>query len=183
MTHGRFVVLAPALLALTLAATLAACGGGSSDVNYACPSPFTVQDAERLTHFKEGPGRDPRDIAYEAAITASGTSCELTRSQMNVNLIMRITAQAGPSVDPGTTRVPYFVRVLNASGSVVDSREFTADFRLNAANPRGSSQEDLLLTLPYRNISDLGGYRIAIGLKPTREELEYTRRSRGRQGP
>jgi hypothetical protein len=170
---------------VALALCLGACGGGDSpDTGRAyCPPPLTVQDAQRLTHFKEGPGRDPRDIAYEAAITASGTSCELTRSQMNVNLIMRITAQAGPSVDPGTTRVPYFVRVLNASGSVVDSREFTADFRLNAANPRGSSQEDLLLTLPYRNISDLGGYRIAIGLKPTREELEYTRRSRGRQGP
>jgi hypothetical protein len=167
---------------LALALGLGACGGGddSEEVSRAyCPPPLTVQDAQRLTHFTEGAGRDPRDIAYEAAITASGTTCELARGQMNVNLIMRVTATAGPSVEPGVTRVPYFVRVINAGGNVVQSQEFTADFKLSSANPRGSSQEELSLRLPYNQISDLGGYRIAIGLKPTREELDYTRRTRG----
>ena len=179
MTYRKFVFMAPAALALALAA----CGGGDSAEtgrSY-CPPPLTVQDADRLTHFKEGAGRDPRDIAYEAVLTASGTSCEITRSELNVTLVMRISATAGPSVDPGQTRVPYFVRVLNAGGTVVQSQEFTADFRLSATNPRGSSQEELALRLPYSKISDLGGYRIAIGLKPTREELEYNRRARSGQ--
>jgi hypothetical protein len=175
-------ILAPAA-PLALALGLGACGGGGDpgEVSRAyCPPPLTVQDAQRLTHFKEGAGRDPRDIAYEAAITSSGTACELARGQMNIDLVMRITAQAGPSVSQGITQVPYFVRVINASGSVVQSQEFTADFRL-AASPRGSSQEELSLRLPYSQLSDLGGYRIAIGLKPTREELDYTRRTRGGQ--
>lgn len=167
---------------LALALSVGACGGGGDSTESSrayCPPPLTVQDAQRLTHFREGAGRDPRDIAYEAAITASGTTCELTRSQMNVSLIMRITAQAGPSVSAGATQVPYFVRVINAGGAVVQSQEFTADFKLSSANPRGSSQEELSLRLPYTQISDIGGYRIAIGLKPTREELDYTRRTRG----
>jgi hypothetical protein len=166
---------------LALALGLGACGGGGDKTEAGrayCPPPLTVQDAQRLTRFTEGAGRDPRNIAYEAAITASGTTCELARSQMYVNLIMRITAQAGPSVSAGVTQVPYFVRVVNAGGSVVQSQEFTADFKLSGANPRGASQEELSLQLPYTQISDLGGYRIAIGLKPTREELDYTRRSR-----
>jgi hypothetical protein len=177
MTRGSLALAAP--LALALAFGLAACGGGSStEVGRAyCPAPLTVQDAQQLTHFREGAGRDPRDIAYEAAITASGTSCELTRGQMTVTLIMRITATAGPAVDPGVTRVPYFVRVINAGGAVVQSQEFTADFKLSSS-PRGTSQEELVLRLPYTQLTDLGGYRIAIGLKPTREELDYTRRTR-----
>ncbi|MBV8188191.1 MAG: hypothetical protein JO339_13195, partial [Alphaproteobacteria bacterium] len=61
---------------------------------------------------------------------------------------------------------------------VVQSQEFTADFKLSSANPRGSSQEDLVLALPYAQLSDIGGYRIAVGLKPTREELDYNRRAR-----
>jgi hypothetical protein len=179
MKYGILALAAP----LALALGLSACGGGSSvEVNRAyCPAPLTVQDAERLTHFKEGAGRDPRDIAFEAAITASGTTCEFTRGLMTVNLIMRVTATAGPSVDPGTTRVPYFVRVINAGGSVVQSQEFTADFKLGGSSPRGTSQEELVLRLPYSQLSDLGGYRIAIGLKPTRDELDYTRRTRGGQ--
>ena len=179
MTHKKWTLAGP--LALILG--LGACGGGNTEEvgRLYCPPPFTVQDAQQLTHFKEGAARDPRDIAYDAAITASGTTCEFTRSQMNVNLIMRITANAGPSVDPTVTRVPYFVRVLNGSGNVVQSQEFTADFKLSTANPRGTSQEDLLLKLPYSKISDIGGYQIAIGLKPTREELDYTRRSRAGQ--
>ena len=63
----------------------------------------------------------------------------------------------------------------------MQGQEFTADFRLSPANPRGASQEELSLRLPYNQISDLAGYRIAIGLKPTQEELNYNRSGTGRQ--
>ena len=71
------------------------------------------------------------------------------------------------------------MRVLDSGRNVVQSQEFTADFRLSSASPRGASQEELTLRLPYSQISDLGGYRIAVGLKPTPEELNYNRRGRG----
>ncbi len=179
MNFRKIVLAAP----LGLALLLGACGHGDSvdTANVYCPAPLTVQDAERLTRFKPGPGRDPRDIAYEAALIASGTTCTLDRTQLNVTLLMRISVNAGPSVDPGVTQVPYFVRVINARGAVVQGQEFTADFRLTAASPRGASQEELALRLPYGKISDLAGYRIAIGLKPTHAELDYNRRSRGGQ--
>jgi len=118
MTQGKFVVFAPAVLALTLAA----CGGGTPEVVYSCPQPFTVQDAERLTHFKEGAGRDPRDIAYEASIVGSVTKCSLSRNRVDVTLFMRISVSAGPSASAGRTSVPYFVRVLDANNNVVQSR-------------------------------------------------------------
>ena len=166
----KFLYAAPAVPALSLAA----CGGSDDAPTAYCPDSFTVQDANRLTHFKPGAGRDPRDIAYEAALTGARTTCSVSRNQVNVTLLMRIEVNAGPSVESGQTRVPYFVRVLNGAGAVTQSAEFTADFRLSAANPRGSSQEELSLTLPR----DSGGYRIAVGLKPTPAELDYNRRGR-----
>ncbi len=165
MTHGKFVVFA-------LALTLAACGPGTPEVTYACPTPFTVQDAGRLTHFKDGPGRDPRDIAYEASIIGAATKCSLSRNRLDVTLFLRISVSAGPSAGAGRTSVPYFVRVLDSANNVVQSQEFNADFRLTSGNPRGSSQEELTLTIPVD-----GGFRIAVGLKPTPEELNYNRRS------
>ncbi|HET9354086.1 MAG TPA: hypothetical protein VFO32_08830 [Sphingomicrobium sp.] len=169
MTHGNFVVFPPALLALTLAA----CGSSTSEVVYSCPQPFTVQDAERLTHFKDGPGRDPRDIAYEASIVGASTKCSLSRNQLDVTLYLRVSASAGPSASAGRTSVPYFVRVLDSGNNVVQSQDFNADFRLTSGNPRGSSQEELTFAVPAQ-----GGYRIAVGLRPTMEELNYNRRGR-----
>lgn len=169
MTHGKFVVFAPALLALTLAA----CGGSTPEVTYACPQPFTVQDAERLTHFKDGAGRDPRDIAYEASIVGAATKCSLSRNRVDVTLFLRISVSAGPSASAARTSVPYFVRVLDSGNNVVQSQDFNADFRLTSGNPRGSSQEELTFVVPVE-----GGYRIAVGLRPTPEELNYNRRGR-----
>ena len=166
MTYGKLALLAPAL-----ALSLAACGGGNSDLaDYYCPAPFTVQDAGRLTHFREGAGRDPRDIAWDAQLIGSTTKCTISRRAIEVSLFMRISVTAGPSIGPARTSIPYFVRVLDSGRNVVQSQEFTADFRLSAANPRGSSQEELTLTLPRE-----GSYSIAIGLKPTPEELNYNR--------
>jgi hypothetical protein len=176
MTYKNFAFIAPFALALSLGA----CGGGSEDdtASVYCPPPLRVQDAERLTHFKPGAGRDPRDVAFEAQLVAAGTKCELSRRQLDVTLIMRISVTAGPSVDQGVTRVPYFVRVVSASGGVVQGQDFTADFRLASGSPRGTSQEELTLRLPYSQLSDLGGYRIAVGLKPSQDELSYNRRGR-----
>ena len=171
MICRKFVFVAPAALA---ALSLAACGGSGDAVPTYCPSPFTVTDAGRLTHFKDGPGRDPRDIAYEAVVAGSRTTCEASRNnQINVTLLMRISVSAGPAVGTGPTRVPYFVRVIGDNGAIVQGQESTADFRLSAASPRGSSQEELSLFLPQGS-----SFRIAIGLKPTAEELNYNRRGR-----
>ena len=71
---------------------------------------------------------------------------------------------------------------MKPGGSITvrEGRDFAADFRLSAANPRGSSIEELVLTLPFGDRTDLGAYRIIVGLKPTPEELQYNRRSEGR---
>jgi hypothetical protein len=115
---------------------------------------------------------------FEASLTGAGTACAMSRGKMEIDLKMRIAVNAGPSVAAGTSSVPYFVRIIDASGSVKEGRDFSADYKLSTANPRGASLEELTLSLPYDKPTELGGYRIAVGLKPTLEELQYNRRAR-----
>ena len=159
---------------------LAGCGSSAKDQQAAsyCPQPLTVQDAQRLTRFKEGAGRDPRDVMFEAAIVSAGTKCQMGRNKLEVDVILRIAVNAGPSVGAGVTRVPFFVRVLDASGAVVQGTDFSSPTTSSAPPARAAlSQEEMAVALPFSNLADLGGYRIAVGLKPSPQELDYNRRS------
>lgn len=178
MIQSKYLLTA----ALVLGLGLAGCSRSNNEEIAAtyCPNPFSVGDAERLTRFKPGPGRDPRDIVFEAAIGGASVACALRKSDMEVDLQLRVAVNAGPAMAGRVTQVPYFVRILDANGQVVQGQEFNADFKLSPSNPRGASQEKLTLRLPFSKISDVARYRIAIGLMPTPEELQYNRRAAGR---
>jgi alkanesulfonate monooxygenase SsuD/methylene tetrahydromethanopterin reductase-like flavin-dependent oxidoreductase (luciferase family) len=165
-----------------IALGLAGCGSSSKDQQAAsyCPPPLTVQDAQSLTRFKEGAGRDPRDVMFEASLVAADTKCQVRRNKLDVDVTLRIAVNAGPSVGTGVTRVPFFVRVIDANGTVVQGSDQFADYKISATSPRGLSQEEMAVGLPYSSLSDLGGYRIAVGLKPSQQELDYNRRSGAR---
>ena len=175
MIARKFAPLAPLVLALAVG------GCGRSDkeqlaADY-CPRPFQVQDTQTLTRFAPGSAQDPRNVVFEAGLLNTRAACSLGKRQMDVNLILQIAVTPGPAVGNGAVSVPYFVRVLDGSGRIVQGQEFNADFNLSGAGARRGSQEELTLTLPFEKPADTVNYRIAVGLKPTPEELEYNRRS------
>jgi hypothetical protein len=179
MISPRIWFVAPATLALSLA--LAGCGRSAKEQLAAdyCPTPFSVHDAQTLTRFRPGAGQDPRNVVFDSALLNAASTCSLGKNQMKVNLVLLVAATPGPAIGSGVVNVPYFVRVLDASNTIVQGREFTADFKMSANGPRRVSKEELTLELPFAKPADAASYRIAVGLKPTQEELDYNRRSNG----
>ncbi len=76
--------------------------------------------------------------------------------------------------------MPFFVRVIDSSGAVVVGRDEFADYKLSAASPRAMSREELGVRIPFNQVADAGGYRVAVGLLPTPDELEFNRRATAR---
>jgi hypothetical protein len=179
MTLSKHVFRASA--ALTLALSLASCGPSDKAVTAAnyCPAPFKVQDTQTLTRFAPGATEDARNVVFQAALGDIGYACKLGKNQLDVNVTLQVGVTAGAANRGGTVSVPYFVRVLGINNAVMQGREFNADFQLSASHPRGVSAEQLTLHLPFAELPDLINYRIAVGLKPTPEELNYTRRAAG----
>jgi len=174
MIASRFAYLVALALALT------GCGGKSDKELAAasyCPTPLSVQDAQQLTRFRQGGGRDPRDVAFEAVLVETNAACSISRNTMDISVFMQIAVNAGPSVGPGVTRVPFFVRVLDANGRVVVGRDDTAEYKLSAASPRGMSREEMGIKIPFNSVGDIASYKIAVGLLPTPAELEFNRRA------
>jgi hypothetical protein len=178
MTFDKWALLAAAALALT------GCGGRSQKEMTAasyCPQPLAVQDAQHITRFKPGSGRDPRDVMFDAQLVSAVTQCSMSRNRMEVDVVMRIAVDAGPAISGGVTRVPFFVRVLGAGDQVVQGSDQLADYKISPTSPRSVSDETMAITLPYNELKDLGGYRIAVGLKPSPDELLYNRRGEERR--
>lgn len=170
------------LVPLALALAVGACGPSEKEQMAAdyCPRPLQVQDAQTLTRFTPNSAADPRDVVFEAEMTGAATGCSLGKTQMNVNLVVRVAVKPGPALTGGTANVPYFVRVVDANGQIVQGRDFNADFQLTPSGPPKTSREELTLTLPFSKPSDVINYQIAVGLKPTPQELEYNRRANRR---
>ena len=65
---------------------------------------------------------------------------------------MRISVNAGPSVGAGVTRVPFFVRVIDANGAVVQGSDQLADYKLSARPARAALRKRRWRSrLPYSN--------------------------------
>ena len=75
----------------------AACGILEKDQRYACPAVFILQDAQNLTRFKPGPGRDITDIRFEAEIFDFRGQCNFDEDDgiwaVEVELLVQISVE------------------------------------------------------------------------------------------
>lgn len=165
----------------TLAAGLSACGPSTqevSDLRLACPQAMRVQDAASLTRFRPGSGRDRTDVMFQADLGKVDIACDPRRGQVYVELTLEITVNEGPALTDRVANVGYFVRLMDPAGTIVQGRNFAADYRFSGNRTRQGSSEQLTLNVPLREGQQGGAYTVAVGLLPTPEELEYNRRGR-----
>lgn len=170
-------------LALSGVLALGACGL-FEDKPPPCPRIGILGQANKLTLYRDGPGRDLTDVTYEVEVRDVAWGCEYDFDDeegdsvlMEYNVL--ISATKGPAAESDDVSVPYFVAIADPKKHIKAKKIFTAKLHFDANAVRTQSVEELTQTIPIAPEYIGTDYDTFIGLQLTREQLEDQRRERG----
>jgi hypothetical protein len=170
--------LARAAGALGLALAVAGCGGGERQPP--CPKIFIASETSVLTRFREGPGRDLTDVAFEAELLGYSGSCRYDKNVLNLEINVDFAETRGPAGEGRRAKFEYFVAIPRLFPDPAGKRVFDVDAELPANQRRIQFRDEIQLDIPVAKPSEGPANEIYIGLQLTPEDLEFNRRRRTR---
>jgi len=181
--HRHMKFSSVALLAV-LAAGLSACGSlgmGDKEPPPPCPKVRLLADTNKLVQFRQGPGRDITDVAYEIEIVGLDAVCEFKdkNATVTVTTTLGIAASRGPaSLGDIAASVSYFIAVIDSSQQVLGKEVFESRLDLPAGRRRTGVAEETSQRIPLgtRRSSEM---EILVGLQLDEEHLRFNRQRRG----
>lgn len=173
-----------AILAGTL--ILSACSGGMDSDFFSmekrvlpCPNVSVLPNADNITIFRQGPGRDLVDVEFEGVIVPTSGECvyEDDDSLVLAELILRIGAIKGPAATGQKKMFPFFVAIADKNKRILSKKVFESPVVIPEGKRRGAVQEEIVQRIPI--MSGLSGrdYTIVLGFQLTSEQLEYNRKA------
>lgn len=164
---------AAALLSLALAGCTALFG---DDIAPPCPRAVVLADAQNMTAFRPGPGRDLTDILYEGAIVGVAANCgEGDVGNVEVDVDVHLDLAVGPAAEDQVGHWEYFIVVADPERRLVAKRVFQVDLQFEQAVFRTTTVEEVSTHIAYAPWPDAGEFRIFVGFQLTREQLDYLR--------
>ena len=178
------------LAMLALAASLAGCGGGDGiaalnpfdrdTIDLACPPLGSLKEAETLTRFRPGGGRDLTDVMFEARIGRVVGKCQVTQSKnlADVKAGVELFAERGPVLATNATEIEYFIAIRAPDGRIVGRQGFTLPLEFSEGLRDARAVDLLTFEIPNATPEALRSYRIFFGLQMTEEEWAFNQRDR-----
>lgn len=175
------------LMALSVFA-VAACGTGDEPPpGQICPRISVLGDADTLTRFAAGPGRDLTDVDFELQVVDIQFGCAFVED-VNDNPILAVAvapvfeADRGPANADREARFQYFVAIADPGQRILNKRVFDmrVEFPGNRSRVTVSPMDPpVSVDIPPRPGLSGPDYHVFIGLQLTPDELGYNRRRRG----
>lgn len=167
------------------AATVLVAGCASNDPKdeAPCPAAKVLGEPSELTRFRDGPGRDPTDIRFEARMMRVTGECSYDPDggEINVDLTVSMEATRGAASGDGAVNYRYFVAIAEwvpngGSEPIVLSREA---FNVEAKIPpgrRGLRYQDVLeIMIPRPDDRNVRNYVLYLGFELTKDELSHNK--------
>ncbi|MDX2143984.1 MAG: hypothetical protein SFV19_11560 [Rhodospirillaceae bacterium] len=166
----RSFILAAALIAVALSAC-------TDNMAPPCPSVRVDSTTAKLTKFKDGPGRDAADVAYQAEVVAYEGECVFSDEGVEVRMDLDFSVATGPAVTAGRESIFYFVAVPQlfpkAEGKQIF--QFRADLPAAPGARERTRENNLRIFIPLQKNEPAASYDVYVGLQLTNEQLEYNR--------
>lgn len=165
---------------------LAACGSSdNAGPPPPCPRIVKYPDAQQLTRF-QGPGRDVKDVQFEAQIGDVKTECVYIvepddKTRIETTLQVQTVATRGPAMAGTTAQFQYFVIVAkigagqNGAPQPLNRGNFDTEIPLEGNETRGQLFDVATTTIPLQSGESGDNYVIYIGLVLTPEEFKFNR--------
>lgn len=140
-----------------------------------CPRVLIIKDAERLVRFAEGSGRDVTDTLFTAAVSDFRGDCSYDKDEVDVDLDVTFLIDRGAALKDGQVAFDYVIALPTYYPAPEAKRSFPVHVAFERNQRQIAYRDGLKLAIPLR--PDLAGadHEIVIGLKLTRQELDYNR--------
>ncbi|HER26208.1 MAG TPA: hypothetical protein ENI69_03775 [Rhodospirillales bacterium] len=168
------------LLAL-LMIFLAACTAPGEDLPPACPEASVLENADSLTRFREGPGRDLIDVIFTGRMVNLNGSCiydvdDTDAGVLNMDVSVEVQVNRGTANRNRLAEFDYFVSVLDANGAVLSKEIFPLAIRFigNATTAR-ETDAPVSLVIPVTAEQISADFRVFVGFQLNPEEVRYNR--------
>lgn len=179
MKHSSARLVA-ALLSVAALATLGGCGILFSEPVPPCPRVAILDQAQSTTIYRDGPGRDLTDVAYEVALLDVIGVCDYDidddESTVTLEYSLMFQATRGPAASDDTVEVPYFVALAGPDKQILAKEVFTVGLRFPEFAVRVVTTEQIYQEIPLRSGRDASLHDTFVGFQLTRAQLEDMRR-------
>ena len=157
----------------------AACAISKNDQVYSCPGVFILQDAQNLTRFKPGLGRDITDIQFEAEISNFRGQCGYDDDDgkwtVDVELLVQISVERVVANSQSDISFEYFVVLPNFDGELSNKQIFPVKGNFEEGRTRLVYEDNVVLRIPLQKPNEGARIEIVLGIQLSPNELNFNR--------
>jgi hypothetical protein len=177
----------PSFLALS-AVLLSACGAVNAINPFAdkvvvpdCPQIGLLKDADHMTVFRKGPGRDISDVVFETEIKGFKGECEYVGdpggyTEVVLNLRVSFDMILGPAARGREHQLKYFIAVPDFFPRTDGKSGFSAAVKFPPRRNRVTFTDDPLeIKIPLDEIRKGSETKVVISLALSRDQLIFNR--------
>lgn len=172
LSAWRQAVLAASVL------VLAGCGVFSEPETRPCPRVSVLNEAERITQYKPGPGRDLIDVTFEGKVSGVRSDCKFDGDLLTVGSEIAFTLERGPAAEGREVEFAVFIAVTDSAQAILAKEVFQSKVAFPEGLRRTSGTEEFEQVIPLAEGETGDDYEIIVGFQLSGEQLELNRSRR-----